>query len=129
MNLTNYILGIIAALIVLVTAFEMLRRGKLRERHTLWWLFAGILGLIAGVFPSLLEMLAKLLGIEIPLNLVFFLGVVVLFLVCLQQSSELTRLEERTRVLAEESALLNDRLCSLEEQISFSKKRNNEPGN
>lgn len=118
MNIATYILGIAAALLVLIAVIEMLRRGKLRERHTLWWLIAGSVGLVIGFFPSLLEMIAKALGIEVPLNLVFFLGVVVLFLVCLQQSSELTRLEERSRVLAEQVALLDARLNEIEHRAA-----------
>lgn len=117
MNLASYLLGIAAALLVLVSVFEMLRRGKLRERHTLWWIIAGGIGLIVGVFPSLLGSAARALGIEVPVNLVFFLGIVALFLVCLQQSSELTKAEERNRTLAENAALLDERIRALEERI------------
>ncbi|MGK0740680.1 DUF2304 domain-containing protein [Leucobacter sp. Z1108] len=114
MTLASYLLGIGAALLVIITVVEMLRRGRLRERHTLWWIIAGVLGLVAGVFPSLLDGIADALGVAIPVNLVFFVGIVVLFLVCLQQSSELTRLEERSRTLAENVALLESRIRKLE---------------
>lgn len=114
MNVTRYLLGILGALLILVVVVELLRRGKLRERHTFWWLIAGALSLLVAVFPSILEGLASLLGIDVPVNLVFFVGIVVLFLVCIQQSTELTRTEERTRTLAERVALLDDRLRSIE---------------
>lgn len=114
MTIASYILGIAAALLVLVTVIEMLRRGKLRERHTLWWIIAGVIGLVFAVFPVLLERAAGVLGIELPVNLIFFVSIVVLFLVCIQQSSELTRSEERTRTLAEQVALLDERLRRLE---------------
>lgn len=110
MTVASYVLGIVAALLVLFVAAEMLRRGRLRERHTLWWILAGLIGLVFAVFPGLLDSLAHWLGIEVPINLVFFLAIVVLFLVCIQQSSELTRTEERTRTLAERVALLEDRV-------------------
>lgn len=114
MNFASYVLGIAAALLVLVVVVEMLRHGNLRERHTLWWVLAGTIGLIFGIFPNLLEGLARALGVEVPINLVFFLAIVVLFLVCIQQSSELTKSEERTRTLAEHVALLEDRVRALE---------------
>lgn len=117
MNLATYLLGIAAALLVLVSVFEMLRRGKLRERHTIWWILAGGIGLVVGVFPSILEAVSRAIGVEVPVNLVFFLGIVVLFLVCLQQSSELTASEERTRILAEQTALLEQRIRVLEQQL------------
>jgi hypothetical protein len=118
MIITRYLLGIAAALLILIVVIELLRRGKLRERHTIWWLIAGVLSLIVAVFPSILDGLSSLLGIDIPVNLVFFVGIVVLFLVCIQQSTELTRTEERTRTLAERVALLDDRIRSLEERES-----------
>ena len=116
MNLASYFLGIAAALLVLISVFEMLRRGRLRERHTIWWILAGGIGLVVGVFPGILEAASRALGVEVPVNLVFFLGIVVLFLVCLQQSSELTSSEERTRTLAEQTALLEQRVRVLEQQ-------------
>lgn len=117
MSIVSYILGIAAALLVLVTVFEMLRRGKLRERHTLWWIVAGAIGLFFGIFPNLLDGLASAVGVAVPVNLVFFLGIVVLFLVCIQQSTELTQSEERTRTLAEHTALLEDRVRVLEQRL------------
>lgn len=114
MTLASYILGIVSALLVIVVVVELLRRGRLRERHTLWWLLGGGIGLVAAVFPDLLGWAARALGIELPINLVFFLSILVLFLVLMQQSGELTRLEDRTRTLAEHSTLLEDRVRDLE---------------
>lgn len=114
MTLALYLLGIASALLVLVVVTEMLRRGRLRERHTMWWLLAGFIGLIFSIFPDVVDFLAQLIGVEAPSNLLFFLAIVLLFLVCLQQSSELTRSEEKTRVLAEHVALIEDRIRGLE---------------
>lgn len=106
MTLTSYIFGIVSALLVLVLVIELLRRGRLRERHAIWWLVAGVLALIAGVFPDTLLWGASVLGIEVPVNLVFFASIATLVVVCLQHSAELTLVEARTRVLAERVALL-----------------------
>jgi hypothetical protein len=106
MTLTTYIFGVVAAVLILVVVIEMLRRRRLRERHAIWWFVAGVLALIAGVFPATLTWAASLIGIAIPINLVFFVGIAILFFVCLQHSSELTRLESKTRTLAERLAIL-----------------------
>ncbi|WP_427869667.1 DUF2304 domain-containing protein [Leucobacter luti] len=116
MTVASYVLGIASALLVLIIVFELLRRRRLRERHTLWWMIAGVLGLVLAIFPQIVEETAHALGVEVPLNLVFFLAIFVLFMVHLQQSSELTRHEERTRVLAEQTALLEDRIRQLESE-------------
>lgn len=113
----SQVLGICAAVLILLVVIELLRRRHLRERHAIWWLGAGLLALISGVFPATLEWAAQLAGIAAPTNLIFFVSIAVLFLVCLQHSSELTELESKTRDLAEQSALLELRVRELEEAI------------
>lgn len=105
MSLPSYIVGIVAAVIVLIVVIEQLRRRRLRERHAIWWLIAGVLALVAAVFPQTVTWLSGVLGIALPVNLVFFVSIAILFLVNLQVSAELTRLEDRTRMLAERVAL------------------------
>lgn len=114
MTVVTYIFGIVSALLILVVVFEQLRRGRLRERHAVWWIIAGVLALIIGVFPATLEWVAGLIGVQVPTNLVFFVSIAILFLVALQSSSELTRLEAKTRTLAERVALLDLRVRELE---------------
>ena len=99
----SYAFSVATALLMLVIIVQMLRKKRLRERHALWWLVIGVLSLIAA-----------LLGISLPISLVFFVGIVVLFMVSVQQSTELTKLEEQTRVLAEQQALLKLRVSELE---------------
>ncbi|WP_030148990.1 DUF2304 domain-containing protein [Mycetocola saprophilus] len=117
MNFLPQLLGILAAVLILAVVIEMLRRRRMRERHAFWWLGAGLIALIAGAFPSLLDGIAGALGIAVPLNLVFFASAAVLFLVCLQHSSELSEQEERLRTLTEEAALANERVRALTERV------------
>jgi hypothetical protein len=115
MTVATYVLGVVSALITLGVVIEMLRRRRLRERHAVWWLIAGTLALIVGVFPSTLQWAAHLIGVAVPLNLVFFVSVAVLFLVCIQHSAELTALEAKTQSLAETVALQEMRIRALEQ--------------
>ncbi|MBX3094075.1 MAG: DUF2304 domain-containing protein [Cryobacterium sp.] len=118
MNPVTYALGIAAASLTLVVVAEMLRRRKLRERHAVWWVLAGIVALAIAVFPGLLTAASNLLGVEVPSNLVFFASIAVLFLVCIQHSAELTSVESRMRNVAEHAALLELRVHELEQRSS-----------
>lgn len=118
MSIGTYIIGIAAAVMVLGVVVELLRRRQLRERHAVLWLVAGVLALIVGIFPASLAWAADIIGIEVPTNLVFFVGIAILFLVCLQHSAELTRMESKTRRLAEESALQELRITRLEQRLA-----------
>jgi hypothetical protein len=114
-SVVTYVFGIVVALAVLLSISEMLRRRRVRERHAVWWLAAGLVALVVAVFPGLLTGVSSALGFTVPTNLGFFLAIIVLFLVSVSQSSELTVLESKTRVLAEEVALLEERIVRLEQ--------------
>jgi hypothetical protein len=118
MSIATYVFGILSAVITLVVVIEMLRRGRMRERHAIWWLFAGTLALIVGIFPGILQWVGDLIGVAVPVNLIFFVSIAVLFLVCIQHSSELTALESKTRTLAERSATQDLRIEELERTIA-----------
>lgn len=114
MNTVTYILGILAALLAIAAIVELMRRRTLRERHAVWWLVGGVLALIIAVFPQTLTWTAKLVGVAVPTNLVFFVAIALLFLVSLQYGAELTRIEDKLRHLAEQAAFHDDRLRELE---------------
>lgn len=124
MSTVQYILGIVAALLTLGIVIEMLRRRRLRERHAIWWLVAGVLALIISVFPGLLQAAASMLRFSVPVNLVFFVSLFILFLVALQHSSELTKLEDHDRKLVERVVMLELRLKELEDAAKENEKKN-----
>lgn len=118
MNPITYVFGIVAAVLALVAIVELMRRGTLRERHAVWWFIGGVLALIIAVFPQTLTWAAGVLGVTLPINLVFFITIGLLFLVSLQYGAELTRIEEKMRTLAERSAFQEQRLQALEARLA-----------
>ncbi len=102
----NVVLGVIGSAVVLVAIVEMMRRHRLREKYAVIWFFVAAGVLTLAIFPGLLTGTAALLGVQVPVNLLFFAGSLVLLVLTLQHSYELGRLEEKTRTLAEELALL-----------------------
>jgi len=117
MSTTAYIFGIVSSGLVVVAVFELLRRRQVRERHAIWWVIASLFALLVSVFPSLLEALAKAVGVAAPINLGFFVTIVILFLLSVQHGAEFTNLEDKTRALAEQSAFLRQRVESLERRL------------
>jgi len=98
--------SLVIAIVMVLAVLQMLRRGKLREKYTVLWLVVGGLTIILGAFPQLLDWAASLVGIRVPANLLFALAIVLLVGVSLHVSRELTILEDETRILAEEVAIL-----------------------
>ncbi len=99
--------GLAAALLLLGFVVELLRRGILRERFAALWLFVSGLLVLGALFPGILVNAAGALGFQIVSNLLFFSAILFLLLVSIQLSNEVSRLEARTRRLAEDLALLS----------------------
>jgi hypothetical protein len=100
------VLGLTGAVAILVVLFELLRRHQLREKYAVLWAFIAFGVVAVALVPGLLRGMADLVGVQVPANLLFFIGSMLLMMISLQHSFELGRLEEKTRTLAEELALL-----------------------
>jgi hypothetical protein len=70
------------------------------------WLSLGTLAAVLALFPQILFEAAELTGVEVPLNLLLFVGMILMSIMIMQLSSEVGKLSERTRILAEEIAFL-----------------------
>jgi hypothetical protein len=102
-------LGVVTAftgLVLLVVIVELLRRRQLREKYAMLWLAVVLVVLPLAIYPRLLDGTARALGVASGVSLVLFLGFVFLLFVCIHLSWEVSRLEEETRTLAEDIALL-----------------------
>ncbi len=110
------ILGAFASIITFVFVFWLMRRGVLREKYAVLWLLFSSAALFFSVVPGALRGASDLIGVETPANLLFFVTIVLLILVSIQLSYELSRHEARIRRLAEEVALLNQEITSIRGQ-------------
>lgn len=106
MTTETYWLGVACGLLLIAFVFELVRRRYLRGRFALVWLATGTGAALLALAPRLLERAADIAGVQVPLNLLLFLGSMAMLVLLIQLSVEVGRLYERTRVLAEEVAML-----------------------
>lgn len=102
------------ALTVAIALAWILRSGRIREKYVALWIIIGLGTIVLALWPGLLNGLTTWFGFVLPANLLFFLAILLLLGVCLHLSYEASKLEEETRVLAEEVALLNARVDALQ---------------
>lgn len=121
--MTLRLFSIAVAIIAVALVFELMRRRKLREKYSVIWLVIGLVAVLLAIAPVILTGVADLLGVAVPANLLFFGSLIVSFFVALQLSIEVGHLEEETRSLAEEVAMLRLQVTELE-----SKSKRGEPG-
>jgi hypothetical protein len=84
---------------------RLLRRRQMRGKYTLLWMAVGLAVLVIAAFPSILDRTSRFLHIYYSPSTLFLAAIGFLLLVCIYFSYELSRLEERTRILAEELAI------------------------
>ena len=111
--MAQYVLGVAAAVAVFIFVVEMLRRGIIAEKFAALWLLVSAGLLVFAVFPVVLRWLADALGFTLPANLLFVLAGVLLLAVSVQLSHEVGRLDQQSRRLAEEVAMLRHDLDTL----------------
>lgn len=109
---------IAATAVCIVFILRLVRRHGLRSKYSLLWLTLGAVLVAIGVFPGLLVVASRAVGIHYPPAAFLAFAVGFLFLVVIHFSWELSRLEERTRILAESAALLGAELERLREDRS-----------
>ncbi|BDA63676.1 DUF2304 domain-containing protein [Actinomyces capricornis] len=98
---------VLVAALTVFFILALLRSRRLREKYAALWIVVGLAIVLLATVPGLLKSLSQLLGFEVPSNLLFVLAIFLLLGVALHLSLEISRLEDETRVLAENIAILN----------------------
>jgi hypothetical protein len=110
------ILAAAAAAFFFLLVLELVRRRRLQERYTVLW-FVLAVGMLAGaIFPTLLELLAKGLGVRDTNIALFALLLLLLLALAFESTVTASRQGERITRLAQENALLQMRAAQIARQ-------------
>jgi len=102
----GHLLILSLTLISLLFIVRMVRRNQLPSRYALLWLSIGAVIAFLATFPQVLDRVSTWLGIAYAPGTFFLGAITLLFLIIVHFSWELSRLDARTRILAEELAIL-----------------------
>jgi hypothetical protein len=105
-----HVLIIIATVVTALIIFRLVRAHQLRSKYALLWAAVGVSLLALAAFPGVLNTVSDWLDVAYSPTIFLLLAVGFLFLIVIHFSWELSRLESRTRTLAEEIALLKAQL-------------------
>jgi hypothetical protein len=103
-----HILIIVLAAAVIAFIFSLVRSRRLRAKYSVLWFSIGLGLAVLAIFPDLLVWVSDLFGISYAPATFMLLALSFLLVLALHFSWELSRLEDRTRALAEEYALLRE---------------------
>ena len=91
---------LILAILVCTFVIIQVRHQRMKERYAALWLIIGAIIIVLGAFPNLLNGVADFVGVALPVNLLFLLSILLLMGVSIHLTLELSRLSEKTRILA-----------------------------
>jgi hypothetical protein len=109
------IVAIIASAGLFFFVFELVRRRRLMERYALLWLFSTTVLLALAVWKSLLDRVAREIGIFYAPSALFAVALGFVFILMLHFSLVISRLADQNKVLAQRIGLLQRRLDALEQ--------------
>jgi hypothetical protein len=110
------VVAAIASALFLLIIFELIRSRRLQERYALLWLITGGVILLLSVWRDALRLVAEQIGIAYPPSALFVLGFLFILIVLLHYSTVISELAERNVLLAQDIALLEERLRMQEAQ-------------
>lgn len=108
MTARAHITVLVFAIVTLLFILRLVRRHRLRAKYSVLWVSLGAALALIAAAPVLLEGISDLLGIKTPVYTFLLMAITFLLVLSLHFSWELSRLEDRTRALAEECALLRE---------------------
>jgi hypothetical protein len=105
----SWFVGVLAVLNV-IAVLEFVRRRKLAENFALLWIAVGAGGVVFALARHQIDRLSQKMGVYAGTSLLFTLGILFLLFVCMGLSMHVSRLTDKTEILAEEVAILRARL-------------------
>mgnify|MGYP005833429945 CR=1 FL=1 len=118
MSLAARVLLIALGIGILVFVVNLVRTRKLKEEYAILWLFTGIVLVLLPVVIDLLDAISFALGITYPPAFIGLVAAVCILFILFQFSTNISRFSERTKVLAQEVAILKERVRRLEADLA-----------
>ncbi len=106
MSAGGHVLVLVLTVISVLFIVRMVRRDELPSRYALLWISIGAVIAFLAMFPRVLDRVSSWLGIAYAPGTFFLGAITVLLLIVVHFSWELSRLDAKTRLLAEELAVL-----------------------
>lgn len=118
MSLAARVLLIALGIGILVFVVNLVRTRKLKEEYAILWLFTGVVLVLLPVVIDLLDAISFALGITYPPAFIGLVAAVCILFILFQFSTNISRFSERTKVLAQEVAILKERVRRLEADLA-----------
>jgi hypothetical protein len=104
----------LGAIVLLILVLELVRRRKLREEYTIFWLVTCVVLLVLAIWKGALELVARVVGTTLPLSALFGVGFFLALLIMLHFSMVISGLWRQNKQMAKEIALFEEMIRELQ---------------
>ena len=88
-----------------IAIIKLLINRKFSEKISLIWLISAMAVFIISIFPKILDVFAKLLGVDYPPSILFLFAILILLFICFYHSIQISMLNNQVRELAQNMAI------------------------
>src|SRR4051812_43216631 len=96
------IIAIVASIVFIAFIARLIVRGKLREEYAIIWIVCAVFLTLFSVWGEGLKIVTKLLGFELPSNLIFTGAIFAMLIYLLHLSVVVSKLQEQNKTLAQD---------------------------
>ena len=106
MNVQLRVLLIVLIVFVFILFVQQIKKKALKLQYTLTWLALLFFLFIVTVFSSLQNFLSNMMGISLPINLIFFFGFLFMLAIVYRLTEAISKQSEQIKDLAQKIALM-----------------------
>lgn len=100
------ILIIVGMALAIIYVVRMVHKKLIDYKYGLWWGFVAFVIMVLAIFPGILNGISLFLGITLPINMLFFFGIVLMGVLIFSLSKAVSDLTEKVKRLSQEIAIL-----------------------
>ena len=105
MSIYLRIILVVISMLSMLNILKRFRKSKLQIEYSIFWIVFSILLILVAVFPQPMFVLAQILGIQSPANMVFLFVIFILLIKLFNMTIEVSQLQYKQQELVQKIAL------------------------
>lgn len=105
MSIYLRIILVVISMLSMLNILKRVRKSKLQIEYSIFWIVFSILLILVAVFPQPMFVLAQILGIQSPANMVFLFVIFILLIKLFNMTIEVSQLQYKQQKLVQKIAL------------------------
>ncbi|PYY29628.1 DUF2304 domain-containing protein [Paenibacillus illinoisensis] len=117
-SLKLQIILVVGSVLSFLILLNLLRRYRLELKYSMLWIFIMIFVMILSLFPKMFTHVANTLGIEMPVNALFFLAIFGMIVILFSLTVEISRATLKIKELSQELGIMKHELKQINDSCN-----------